>query len=77
MYSLHQAIDEILMYVCLCQGITDSQIRSAVESGANSLRDVRERLGVMTQCGKCACLTKDIVEGCLEQANTGIFYSAS
>lgn len=65
------------MYVCLCQGITDSQIRSAVQSGASSLRDVRESLGVMKQCGKCACLTKDIVDGCLEQLTGGVFYSAS
>jgi bacterioferritin-associated ferredoxin len=48
------------MYVCLCKGVTDSQIRSAAESGA-SIREIRDRLGVMTECGKCACLTKDIV----------------
>lgn len=65
------------MYVCLCQGITDSQIRAAIEGGANCLRDVRESLGVMKQCGKCACLTKDIVDGCLEQLPIRVFYSAS
>lgn len=65
------------MYVCLCQGITDSQIRAAVESGADSLRQVREALGVMSQCGKCACLTKDIVETCLQDAASGNFYSAA
>ena len=64
------------MYVCLCKGITDSQIKSAVESGANSLRQVRDDLGVMTQCGKCACLTKDIVDDCLEKSDQGAFYSA-
>lgn len=65
------------MYVCLCQGITDSQIRAAVESGAESLRQVREALGVMSQCGKCACLTKDIVDTCLQTVNPGGFYSAA
>ena len=65
------------MYVCLCQGITDSQIRAAVESGADSLRQVREALGVMSQCGKCACLTKDIVDTCLQGAAQGNFYSAA
>jgi bacterioferritin-associated ferredoxin len=50
------------MYVCLCKGITDYQIRDAVEGGASSLRQVRKQLGAMTQCGKCALLTKQIVE---------------
>lgn len=64
------------MYVCLCQGITDSQIRSAIEGGASCLRDVRDSLGVMSQCGKCACLTKDIVDGCLAQTGLELCYSA-
>lgn len=50
------------MYVCLCRGVTDHQIRAAVENGAQSVRAVRDQLGVMTQCGKCACLTREIVQ---------------
>ena len=65
------------MYVCLCKSITDSQIRSAIEEGAQSLRDLRDGLGVMTQCGQCACLTKDIVKRCTASAATGGFYSAA
>jgi bacterioferritin-associated ferredoxin len=64
------------MYICLCKGITDSQIRSAVENGAQSLREVRDRLGVMSQCGKCACLTKDIVKDCIQNNNTAFFSAA-
>ncbi|MFT6276087.1 MAG: bacterioferritin-associated ferredoxin, partial [Halioglobus sp.] len=41
------------MYVCICKGITDTQIRAAVEDGASSLREVRNTLGVASQCGKC------------------------
>ncbi len=41
------------MYVCICNNVTDSQIRLAVESGARSLRDVRQSLNVASQCGKC------------------------
>ena len=54
------------MYVCVCKGITDTQIRAAVQDGAESLRAIRETLGVMTQCGKCSCLTRDIVKDALE-----------
>ena len=51
----------INMYICLCKGITDSQIRDAVYDGASSLREVRQHLGVATQCGKCACVAKDLI----------------
>ena len=49
------------MYVCLCKGITDSQIRAAVADGATSLREVRKALGVASQCGKCGVITREIV----------------
>ncbi|MCG8393034.1 MAG: bacterioferritin-associated ferredoxin [Pseudomonadales bacterium] len=42
------------MYVCICKGITDNQIREAVGDGCDSLRDLRRELGVGSQCGKCA-----------------------
>ncbi|WP_460427176.1 bacterioferritin-associated ferredoxin [Azotobacter armeniacus] len=48
------------MYVCLCQGVTDGQIRSAIQGGCCTYRDVRIALGVGTQCGKCACIAKQI-----------------
>lgn len=65
------------MYVCLCKGITDHQIRAAVNDGANSIRAVRDSLGVMTQCGKCACLTRDIVRETIKQGSgDDLFYAA-
>ena len=57
------------MYVCLCKGITDSQIRDAVNGGAESLREVRNELGVMTGCGKCATQTREIVKSTLESGS--------
>ena len=58
------------MYVCLCKGITDSAIRDAVYDGASSFRDVRHSLGVATQCGKCACWAKEVVNTTIEEINT-------
>ncbi|WP_144571525.1 bacterioferritin-associated ferredoxin [Azomonas agilis] len=63
------------MYVCLCHGITDGQIREAITDGCYSFRDVRVTLGVATQCGKCACAAKALVHetlnnGCSAQAVT-------
>ena len=49
------------MYVCLCKGITDTQIRAAISDGASSLREVRNALGVASQCGKCGIQTREIL----------------
>ena len=68
------------MYVCLCKGITDTQIRAAVEEGASSLRELRNTLGVASKCGKCGILARDIVRdsqsGATEQ-NDPMFYAAT
>lgn len=50
------------MYVCLCKAVTDSQIKQAVEDGAQSFREVRDSLGVATVCGSCACAAKELVK---------------
>lgn len=42
------------MYVCLCNGVTDSHIKEAVQQGCHRMRDLRRELGVTNQCGKCA-----------------------
>ena len=68
------------MYVCLCKGITDTQIRAAVEEGASSLRDVRNTLGVTSQCGKSGILARDIVrESLSDMADNSeqLFYAVS
>lgn len=41
------------MYVCICNAVTERQIRQAVELGAESLRDLADCLNVGTNCGKC------------------------
>lgn len=41
------------MYVCLCMGVTDSQIQDAVREGATTVRRLRKQLGCTGQCGKC------------------------
>ena len=67
------------MYVCLCKGITDSQIRAAIEDGASSFKEVRNTLGVASQCGKCGILTREILrESLLDNAQEqDLFYALS
>ena len=49
------------MFVCLCYGITDKQLKSAVTDGCCSYKEVREATNVGMQCGKCACMAKQVV----------------
>ena len=67
------------MYVCICKGITDTQIRAAVEDGASSFGEVKNTLGVASQCGKCGILTREIVRESLADSadNTQLFYALS
>ena len=41
------------MYVCICNAITDTQIRQAAESGVLDLWGLQAELGVATDCGSC------------------------
>jgi len=57
------------MYICLCKAVTDSQIKEFINSGASSFAEVRESLGVSTQCGKCMQQAKSIVETAVKKAS--------
>ena len=51
------------MYVCLCHSVTDKDIRRLVHTeGVTSMREVREQLGVATQCGRCSRCAKDVLQ---------------
>lgn len=50
------------MYVCVCQAVTDRQIREAVCNGACSLKELQNRLGVARQCGRCAQCAHNLVK---------------
>ncbi|MEB3753242.1 bacterioferritin-associated ferredoxin [Acinetobacter sp. MD2(2019)] len=49
------------MYVCLCRGITDQDIKDAIADGAESFREVRELLDLGTCCGRCAPEARDVI----------------
>jgi bacterioferritin-associated ferredoxin len=42
------------MYICLCNNVTDRQVRQAVRQGHHSLKSLRRELGITTQCARCA-----------------------
>jgi len=50
------------MFICLCKGVTDTQIKQSIQNGANSLREVRRQLGVASQCCKCLAEAKALID---------------
>ncbi len=50
------------MYVCICNAISDQQIREAVEQGAADLHAIKAHLGVATGCGTCAEYTQKVID---------------
>jgi|TARA_B100000767_G_C19717903_1_gene515805 bacterioferritin-associated ferredoxin len=49
------------MYVCICNGVTDTQIESAIDNGAESMRDLSNDLNIGSQCGKCCQCAKRVM----------------
>lgn len=47
------------MYICICQAVRDSEVRTAVREGCATLDALADELGVGACCG-----------GCREQAQT-------
>lgn len=46
------------MFVCICHGITEEDIETAVGQGVNSMQQLREQLNVAKQCGRCMQFAK-------------------
>lgn len=49
------------MYVCVCNAVTDKQIRRAVEAGVSTMRGLHQELGVAGCCGKCGPCAREVL----------------
>jgi bacterioferritin-associated ferredoxin len=68
------------MYVCLCKGLTDSDIRDAVASGTTSFKELRLSTGVSSGCGTCAGMAKTVFENAKEASSkldSSLFYQVA
>jgi bacterioferritin-associated ferredoxin len=60
------------MYVCLCNAITDRQVREAVNNGANRPREIYGACGCVAQCGTCATLMRRMLdEHAVQRSDSG------
>ena len=67
------------MYVCICNAITDKQIRRAARNGVDNLYELRESLGVAANCGSCADQAESILNESTQKrfAQPSMYYPAS
>ncbi|MCL7715376.1 (2Fe-2S)-binding protein [Stenotrophomonas mori] len=49
------------MYVCICNGVTDHQIREAIENGCSSVSELTMRTGCGSTCGSCLGMAADLL----------------
>ena len=65
------------MYICICNAVTEREIRQAVGLGVTTLKELREGLGVAGECGKCGSCAKAILREELASACCGDFALAN
>ena len=50
------------MYICLCNAVTDRDVRCCVEQGARSVSELRCELGIGASCGRCVPAAEEILQ---------------
>ena len=51
------------MIVCVCRGVSESQMEAVVSAGAKTVDQVSRACGAGTDCGACRFMVAEIVEG--------------
>lgn len=57
------------MYICVCKAVSDKRIRQLVDEGATSMRELKQCLGVGSQCGKCVPAAQELLTHTLQNQN--------
>lgn len=58
------------MYVCVCNGVTEDDIRHAAEAGCGGITELTMRTGCGACCGSCLPLASEILETLRAEATT-------
>jgi len=56
------------MYVCICNAVTEREIREAAGSGADDLWALQRELGVASGCGSC----KEVASAILSEIRSAV-----
>jgi bacterioferritin-associated ferredoxin len=64
-------VREGLLYICICNAVTQRQVEECARAGVNSLDELACTLGVGAGCGRCRECAVDVlrgIHGCDEDA---------
>ena len=61
------------MYVCVCNGVTDHQIREAAANGCRSVAELTMRTGCGAACGTCLDMASDLLNEAREAQRVSPF----
>ena len=64
------------MYICLCQAVTDRDIKASIEAGAVSLSEVQATLPVGMNCGTCRNSAQALIDEVLDDKAQTLGYAA-
>ena len=57
------------LYICICNAITERQVKESARSGVNSIDELSATLGVGSGCGRCReCALELLREACAPRA---------
>ena len=54
------------MYVCVCNAVTDHEIRAVVKLGVRTFDELSSTLGVATCCGRCAGCARKVLADAMD-----------
>ncbi|STZ76409.1 (2Fe-2S)-binding protein [Bergeriella denitrificans] len=57
------------MFVCICNAVTDRDIKESIAAGASTMNDLQNQLGVATCCGCCSELASSFLSANQMQAS--------
>jgi len=56
------------MYVCICNAVTDTDIRNAVDDGVRSMKQLRQATGCSSTCGCCRDTAREVLQQALKES---------
>jgi len=65
------------MFVCVCNAVTENDIRQAVDNGAETIKQLKEKFSVGNQCGGCISLTKQVLNQQLAATASATYYEVA
>ncbi|MGO2232545.1 bacterioferritin [Marinomonas sp. UCMA 3892] len=49
------------MYVCICNRVSDREIKASIQEGATTMRELYKEHSIGSQCGKCCQCAKKLL----------------